>query len=165
MDSDSYWSRAKNWWNSTKDSWIDPEGSHSYIHTIPLGKTEEVGTAEEVMSRVKNNPNGYFPMTRVDGSLKKEGDVGYLKPLFFGTGNPVEVSYTDNTTLELKAMPGHTFQGTAQHSTYEYGGFTYYQIAGMGPEGKEPVWKQRFNNNFPWPTALWMKGTGYKENT
>jgi hypothetical protein len=159
----SFWSRAKSWLNTEKSSWIDKGGSHSYIHTIPLGKTEEVGTAEEVMDRVKKNPNGYFPMTRVDGSLQNEGDVGYLKPFSVGNGNPVEVTYTDSTTLELKAKPGHTFQGTAQHATYQYGGYTYYQVAGMGPEGKEPVWKQIVNNNFPWGTAVALKGTGEKE--
>jgi hypothetical protein len=190
MERDSIWSRAKSWWNSpptprvlvlgqdgsphwepqtpsgsttTKTSQVDPEGSHSYVQVIPLGKTTEVGTPKEVMDRVKKNPNGYFPMTRVDGSLKKEGDVGYLKPFGIGKGNPVKVVYTDETTLTLEAEPGHFFQGTAQHATFEQGGYTYYQVAGMGPEGRECVAKQYVNNNFPWTTAIMLKGTAWKE--
>jgi hypothetical protein len=133
------------------------------VQIIPLGKTEEVGTAKEVMDRVKKNPNGYFPMTRVDGSMKKEGDIAYLKPFGFGKGNPVKVSYTDDTTLTLEAEPGHTFEGTAQHATWEGGGWTYYQVAGMGPEGRECVPKQYLNNNFPWSAAINLKGTGKKD--
>ena len=93
----------------------------------------------------------------------KEGDVGYLKPFGFGKGNPVKVTYTDDTTLTLEAERGHRFQGTAQHATYAHGGYTYYQVTGMGPEGRECVLKQHINNNFPWATFLSFKGTSGKK--
>jgi hypothetical protein len=149
--------------SATKQTWYNPEGSHSYVHEVPLGKTVEVGTAKDVMSKVVDNPDRYFPMHGVDGSVKKEGDIAYLRPVPFVQGNPVKVIYKDDTTLLLEACPGHTFQGTAEHSTFEKNGWTYYRVAGAGPQEKESRVMQTINNNFPWATSLWWKGTGNKD--
>lgn len=128
---------------------------HHYNMSRCIGKVSEIGSAQEYMQRMQSQPNGNFPMPAAQG-VGNKGEILTLYPFFVGCGNPVKVVDTSETSMLLEAMPGHTFQGTALHHSFERNGYVYHGVVGDGVAG-EPYWKQTANvlfSDIGWPALM-----------
>lgn len=121
---------------------------HAYDYEWALGPVENYGSATEFWDRLRRQPNGSFPMTRIDGTFLEVGSVARLQFLW-EKPNPVLVNAVTDCSVTLDALPGHVFQGRAKHSVHEKGGYLVYRIEGEGPaDGTEGFVQQVVNIGF-----------------
>lgn len=131
-------------------------GSHRYDREYFLGPVHNFGSAEEFFDALRTQPNGRFPMTRIDGIFSEGSTIG-LRVANEKT-NFVRVENITDCSMLLATTPEHRFKGTAEHSVRAKDGNLLYRIKGKGPkEGGEHVGLQIANVAFAdtvWPMLL-----------